>query len=65
MSKIKQLVDSMDPYEAASEIAMIMKNLFPLLSEEARLKFVAGLADQIAAGSVQKDLNARLANWFQ
>jgi hypothetical protein len=44
MSKIKQLVDSMDPYEAASEIAVIMKNLFPLLSEEARLKFVAGLA---------------------
>ncbi len=44
MSKIKQLVDSMDPYEAAYEIAMIMKNLFPLLSEEARLKFVAGLA---------------------
>ena len=23
------------------------------------------VADQIAAGSVQKDLNARLANWFQ
>jgi len=44
MGKIKQLVDSMDPHEAASEIAMLMKNLFPLLSEEARLKFVAGLA---------------------
>jgi hypothetical protein len=43
MSKIKQLVDNMDPYEAASEIAAIMKNLLPLLSEEARLKFVAGL----------------------
>jgi hypothetical protein len=34
----------MDPYEATSEIAAIMKNLLPLLSEEARLKFVAGLA---------------------
>lgn len=44
MGKIKQLVDSMDPYEAASEISTIMKNLFPLLSEEARLKFVASLA---------------------
>jgi hypothetical protein len=45
MSKIKQLVDNMDPYEAVSEIAAIMKNLLPLLSEEARLKFVAGLAE--------------------
>ncbi len=44
MSKIKQLVDSMDPDEAAAEIAVIMKNLFPLLSEEARLQFVTGLA---------------------
>ena len=44
MAKIKQLVDSMNPDEAAAEIAVIMKNLFPLLSEEARLKFIAGLA---------------------
>ena len=44
MGKIKQLVDSMDPDEAADEIAAIMKNLFPLLSEAARLKFVESLA---------------------
>jgi len=44
MSKIKQLIDSMDPEEAAAEIAVIMKKLFPLLSEEARLKFVESLA---------------------
>lgn len=43
MGKIQQLVDKMDPYEAASEMAMTVKNLFPLLSEEARLEFVAGL----------------------
>ena len=48
MGKIKQLVDNMDPDEAAAEIAVIMKNLFPLLSEEARLKFVAGLAGNSA-----------------
>jgi hypothetical protein len=44
MTKIKQLVDRMDPEAAASEIASIMKKIFPLLSEEARLEFVAGLA---------------------
>ena len=44
MGKIKQLVDSMEPDEVAAEIAVIMKNVFPLLSEDARLKFVAGLA---------------------
>lgn len=44
MSKIKQVVEKMDPEEAASEITSIMKKLFPLLSEEIRLKFVAGLA---------------------
>ena len=38
MAKIKQLVDSMNPDEAAAEIAAIMKNLFPLLSEEALLQ---------------------------
>ena len=46
MAKIKQLVDSMNPDEAAAEIAVIMKNLFPLLSETARLKFIAGLAGE-------------------
>jgi hypothetical protein len=44
MTKIEQLVDKMDPEEAASEITSIMKKLFPLVSEETRLKFVAGLA---------------------
>ena len=44
MSKIKQLVDGMDPEEAASELAAIMKKLFPLLTEETRHKFVTSLA---------------------
>ena len=46
MAKIKQLVDNMNPDEAAAEITAIMKNLFPLLSEEARLQFIAGLAGE-------------------
>lgn len=43
MSKIKQLVNRMDPEAAASEIALLMKQLFPILSEEARFKFVESL----------------------
>ena len=52
MSKIKQVVERMDPEEAASEIASIMKKLFPLLSEETRLKFVAGLIGDPRADKV-------------
>jgi hypothetical protein len=33
----------MDPEAAASEIALVMKKLFPILSEEARFKFVESL----------------------
>ena len=30
----------MDPEEAAAKIAVLMKNLFPLIGEKARLEFV-------------------------
>ncbi len=40
MSKMQQLVNTMDPEEAAAEIAVQMKRLFPLLGEKARLEFV-------------------------
>jgi hypothetical protein len=41
--KIQKLVDSMEPEEAASAISSILKKLFPLLEEEARLQFVLNL----------------------
>ena len=40
MSKLQKLVNTMDPEEAAGEIADLMKKLFPLLGEKARLEFV-------------------------
>jgi len=40
---IQQIVDRMDPEEAASAIALVTKRLFPLLNEEARLKFIMSL----------------------
>ena len=39
----------------------ILKEIFRVLKAEGRLM----LADQIAFGNVQKDIKARLANWFQ
>lgn len=41
--KLQEIIDSMEPEEAASAIAIILKRLFPLLHEEARLRFVVNL----------------------
>ena len=41
--KIQELVNSMDPEEAATAIGQVMKDLFPLVGEEARLEFVLSL----------------------
>lgn len=50
MDQIRQLIDSMDPQEAAAEISQAMKKLFPLLTEEVRLEFIMNLT-----GSSDKD----------
>jgi hypothetical protein len=42
-SKIAEIVDSMEPEKAAAELARVIKKLFPLLEEEARLNFVMNL----------------------
>ena len=40
MSKIQQLINTMNPEDAAAEIGVQMKKLFPLLGEKSRLEFV-------------------------
>ncbi len=45
-SKIAEIVDSMEPEEAAAELALVVKRLFPLLGEEARLNFVMNLVGE-------------------
>ena len=45
VDKIQQLVNNMEPQEAASALALILKNLFPLLNEDTRVKFVTDLID--------------------
>ena len=41
--KIQELVESMDPLEAAAEIADAAKQLFSFLGDEALRDFLAGL----------------------
>lgn len=45
-SKIAEIVDSMEPEKAAAELARMIKKLFPLLGEEARLDFVMNLVEE-------------------
>ncbi len=52
IDKIQKIVNSMGPEEAASAIGLVMKNLFPLLDEEARLKFVMNLVGEPAEDKV-------------
>ncbi len=46
VDKIQEIIDTMEPQEAASAIGLVMKTLFPLLDEEDRLKFVMSLVGE-------------------
>jgi hypothetical protein len=41
--KIQTLVNNMEPQDAASALAFVIKGLFPLLDEDTRIKFVIDL----------------------
>jgi hypothetical protein len=43
VDKIQELINDMEPQEAASALAFVIKNLFPLLDEATRIKFVMDL----------------------
>jgi hypothetical protein len=45
VDKIQELVNNMAPQEAASALAAVLKDLFPLLNEDTRGKFVMDLID--------------------
>lgn len=40
---LQKIVDKLEPEEALKEMAAIIKKLFPLLEEQARLDFVVSL----------------------
>jgi len=43
VGKIQLLVNNMEPQEAASALTLVIKDLFPLLEEDARIRFVTDL----------------------
>ena len=43
VDKIQELVNNMEPQEAASALSFVIKSLFPLLDEDARIRFVMRL----------------------
>ena len=43
VDEIQELVNNMEPQEAASALSFVIKDLFPLLDEDARIKFVMDL----------------------
>ncbi|OEU65095.1 MAG: hypothetical protein BBJ57_02745 [Desulfobacterales bacterium PC51MH44] len=42
-NKIQELVNNMEPQAAASALSFELKGLFPLLDEDARIRFVMNL----------------------
>jgi hypothetical protein len=52
MGKIQKLVDHMDPKMAAIEIAEVMKKLFGLIDEQARLDFVMNVTGDAGTDKV-------------
>jgi hypothetical protein len=49
---MQKLVDEMEPAQAASAIAVVMKKLWPVLDEDARIKFVMSLVGESGQDNV-------------
>ena len=43
VDKIQELVNNMEHQEAASALAFVVKDIFPLLNEDSQIKFVMDL----------------------
>lgn len=41
--KLKQIIEQMEPREAASSLALILKELFMLIDEDDRVQFIVNL----------------------
>jgi hypothetical protein len=61
IDKIQALINNMAPQEAASALALILKNLFPLLNEDTRVKFVTDLIDDAGDDKVSSMVHLWLA----
>jgi hypothetical protein len=43
--KIQELIDHMEPEEAASALSVVLRKILPLLTEETRLNLISNLVD--------------------
>lgn len=43
MNDIKKLIEQMEPEQAVAEIASLVKDIFPLVSEKLRVEFIYAL----------------------
>ena len=41
--KLKQIIEQMEPGEAISSLALVLKDLFPLIDEDDRVQFIVNL----------------------
>jgi hypothetical protein len=51
-SELQRVLDGMDPEQALRELAEGLRQIFPLLGEEARLQFVVNLVGESGADKV-------------
>ena len=49
---LQQIIDKLEPKEALNQMAAIIKKLFPLLEEQARLDFVVSLIGDAGSDKV-------------
>jgi hypothetical protein len=52
MSHLEQLLNELEPEEALKEIAYLVRKLFPLLDEKARLDFIVNLVGDVGSDKV-------------
>jgi hypothetical protein len=50
--KIRQIVKQMEPGEAASSLALVIKDLFLLIDEDERSQFIVNLVGNAGEGKV-------------
>ena len=57
MNDIKKLIEKMEPEQAMAEIAAMVKEIFPLVSEKLRVEFIYALTGDSDSDSVSGLVN--------
>lgn len=52
LERIQEIIESMDPREAASVMGVVLKDVFSLLDNDARLQFIMNLTGESGGDEV-------------